>query len=137
MDYEVPYVPGFREHWGNAVFHCPFCHGWEVRDRSLVVYGEGPVAERQARLARAWTDDVTVLAPGEAAGLRRRSRLVEGLGLALTDDGQIETDREGRTSVPGVWAAGDVAVRQQVAIAMGSGHLAGIMAVNELVLGRS
>src|SRR5215204_75238 len=27
MDYQVPDVPGFREHWGRAVFHCPFCHG--------------------------------------------------------------------------------------------------------------
>ena len=28
MDYAVPDVPGFREHWGGQVFHCPFCHGW-------------------------------------------------------------------------------------------------------------
>ncbi len=48
MDYEVPDVPGFLEHWGGAVFHCPFCHGWEVRDRPLVVYGDGTVAEQRA-----------------------------------------------------------------------------------------
>jgi thioredoxin reductase len=38
---EVPDVPGFAELWGGAVFHCPFCHGWEVRDRPVVVYGAG------------------------------------------------------------------------------------------------
>jgi thioredoxin reductase len=164
MDYEVPDVPGFREHWGGAVFHCPFCHGWEVRDRPLVVYGDGEVAEKQAALLRGWTSDVTVVDPGEVAGLqaevgtlkavilrngsevpceavlvhaplRRRGRLPERLGLALTDEGLVEVDGLGRTSVLGVYAAGDVAVApQQVALALGSGHLAGVVAARELLL---
>ena len=167
MDYELPALPGFREHWGGAVFHCPFCHGWEVRDRPLVVCGEGPTAERQTALLSAWSDDVTVVEPGEVAGLkvedeavravvrqdgsevaceavlvhaplRPRGRLPERLGLALNDHGLVEVDAQARTSVPGVYAAGDVAVApQQVAVAMGSGHLAGVAAVRELVLGRS
>jgi thioredoxin reductase len=167
MDYEVPDVPGFREHWGGAVFHCPFCHGWEVRDRPLVVYGEPAVAERQAALLRGWTDDVTVVDPGEVAGLRvedgslravvrhdgseipcegvlvhaplrPRGRLPERLGLELTEQGLVAVDGLARTSVPGVYAAGDVAVApQQVAIALGSGHLAGVVAVRELLLGRA
>ena len=166
MDYEVPDVPGFREHWGGGVFHCPFCHGWEVRDRPLVVYGDGEMAERQLALLRGWSSDVTVVGPGEMAGLRvddgqvravvrrdgsevacdavlvhaplrRRDRLPERLGLSLTEDGFVEVDRLGHTSVPGVYAAGDIAVApQQVAIALGSGHLAGVVAVRELLLGR-
>jgi thioredoxin reductase len=166
MDYEVPDVPGFREHWGRAVFHCPFCHGWEVRDRPLVVYGDGEVAARQAALLKAWTDDVTVVDPGEVAGLRvedaglravvrhdgsevacdgvlvqaplqRRGALPERLGLALTDDGLVTVDAFAHTSVPGVYAAGDLAVApQQVAVALGSGHLAGVVATRELLLGR-
>lgn len=166
MDYEVPDVPGFREHWGGAVFHCPFCHGWEVRDRPVVVYGEDAVAERVVPLLRGWTDDVTVVDPADVAGLRvdggtvqavvrhdgsevaceavlvhaplrRRGRLPEQLGLELTDNGLVAVDGLGSTSVPGVYAAGDIAVApQQVAIAIGSGHLAGAMAVRELLLGR-
>jgi len=166
MDYEVPDVPDFREHWGGAVFHCPFCHGWEVRDRRLVVYGEGAKADMQAALLRGWSSDVTVVAPGEMAGLRvedgtvqavvrrdgsevpceavlvdaplrRRSRLPERLGLELTEQGLVAVDGLSRTSVPGVYAAGDLAVApQQVAIALGSGHLAGVVAVRDLVLGR-
>jgi thioredoxin reductase len=166
MAYEVPDVPGFAELWGGAVFHCPFCHGWEVRDRPVVVYGAGEVAERQAALLAAWTDDVTVVDPGDVAGLRvedgglkavvrndgaevrcdavlvhaplrRRGALTERLGLALTDSGFVSVDGQARTSVPGVYAAGDLAVApQQVAIALGSGHLAGIVATRELLLGR-
>ena len=71
------------------------------------------------------------------APLRRRGRLPERLGLALTDHDLVAVDALGRTSVPGVYAAGDLAVApQQVAIALGSGHLAGVVATRELLLGR-
>jgi thioredoxin reductase len=166
MDYEVPDVPGFSEHWGGAVFHCPFCHGWEVRDRALVVCSEGEVAETQLALLRGWTDDVTLVDPAEVAGLRTedgiiqaivrrdgsevpcdavlvhtpfrpRGDLAERLGLDVTEGGFLAIDAMGHTSVPGVYAAGDVAVApQQVAVALGSGHLAGAVAVRELLLGR-
>ena len=70
------------------------------------------------------------------APLRQRGRLAEALNLELTDEGLIAVDALGHTSVPGVYAAGDVAVApQQVAIAMGSGHTAGLVAVRELLLG--
>ena len=71
------------------------------------------------------------------APLRRRGLLPERLGLALTDDGLVAVDAFARTSVPGVYAAGDLAVApQQVAVALGSGHLAGVAAARELLLGR-
>lgn len=164
MDYQVPDVPGFHEHWGGQVFHCPFCHGWEVRDRKLVVYADSENAKRLAALIGGWSDDVTVVEPGDVVGLRvtdgtvnavvldddsevlcdavlvhaplqRRGRLAEALNLDLTEDGLISVDALGHTSVPGVYAAGDVAVApQQVAIAIGSGHTAALVAVRELLL---
>jgi thioredoxin reductase len=115
---------------------------------------------------RGWTSDVTVVEPGEVAGLRiddgtvravvrhdgsevacdavlvhaplrQRGRLVERLGLELTDEGFVAIDGLTHTSVPGVYAAGDIAVApQQVAIALGSGHTAGLVATRELLLGR-
>jgi thioredoxin reductase len=166
ISYEVPDVPGFAELWGGAVFHCPFCHGWEVRDRPVVVYAEGEIADRLAKLLAGWTDDVTVVDPGDVEGLRmedgalqavvrrdgsevrcdavlvhpqlrRRDALPERLGLELTDADFVAVDGEARTSVPGVYAAGDLAVEpQQVAVALGSGHLAGLVATRELLLGR-
>jgi thioredoxin reductase len=166
MDYEVPDLPGFAELWGGAVFHCPFCHGWEVRDRPIVVCATGEIAERHAKLLTAWTDEVTVVDPADVAELHvedgvlqglvrrdgsevrcdavlvhaplhRRGELPERLGLALTDAGLVAVDSEMRTSVPGVYAVGDLAVApQQVAIALGSGHLAGIVVIRDLLLGR-
>ena len=166
MDYEVPEVPGFAELWGGAVFHCPFCHGWDVRDRTVAVYAEGEMATRLTTLLSAWTDDVIPVEPAQIesarleggvlrslvrtdgteaeceavlvhAGLRRRGQLAEDLGLELTEAGFIAVDAEMHTSLPGAYAAGDVAVApQQVAVAMGSGHTAGLVAVRELLLGR-
>jgi thioredoxin reductase len=166
MTYSVPDVPGFAELWGDAVFHCPFCHGWDVRDRTVAVYGEREVAQRLATLLAAWTDDVTVVDPSEVAGVRvedgvlealvchdgsqvrceavlvhaplqRRDALPERLGLELTEAGFVAVDGQARTSVAGIYAAGDLAFApQQVAIALGSGHLAGLVATRELLLGR-
>ena len=166
MDYEVPDIPGFRELWGDAVFHCPFCHGWEVRDKRVVVCGDEESAGHQSALLGGCCNDISTIDPADVSHLRiedgelravvgadgtempcdavavhtplkQRSALAEKLGVNLTEDGYIETDAMMQTSLPGVFAAGDVSVApQQVAIAMGSGHLAGIMATKELLVGR-
>jgi thioredoxin reductase len=57
---ELPDVPGVRERWGRDVLHCPFCHGWEVRDRPIGILGGSPMSAHQALLWRQWTDDVTL-----------------------------------------------------------------------------
>jgi thioredoxin reductase len=66
MDYRFPDVPGLAERWGASVFHCPFCHGWEVRDRPLAVLDGGASGVHRALLLRAWSDDVTLLTGGPA-----------------------------------------------------------------------
>jgi thioredoxin reductase len=64
MDYRLPELDGVAERWGGSVFHCPFCHGWEMRDRPLGVLNRGPAGAHQALLLRAWSDDVTLLTDG-------------------------------------------------------------------------
>ncbi|MFE2751863.1 NAD(P)/FAD-dependent oxidoreductase [Actinosynnema sp. NPDC059335] len=59
---ELPDVPGLRERWGRDVLHCPYCHGWEVRDRAVGVLATGPMSVHQALLFRQLTADVTVFA---------------------------------------------------------------------------
>lgn len=58
---ELPDVPGLAERWGRDVLHCPYCHGWEVRDRSVAVLATGPMAAHQALLFRQLSDDVVVV----------------------------------------------------------------------------
>ncbi|MFF5114412.1 FAD-dependent oxidoreductase [Streptosporangium sp. NPDC000509] len=56
---ELPEVPGLRERWGREVLHCPYCHGWEVRDQAIGILATGPFAVHQALLWRQWSRDVT------------------------------------------------------------------------------
>ena len=87
MRYRLPDLPGLAELWGDTVFHCPFCHGWEVRDQPLAVLADGAHGPTLARLLRGWSDDVVLLCevpPQEraalaAAGVRVDDREVLGL----------------------------------------------------------
>lgn len=64
MDYRPPDVPGLAELWGRSVFHCPFCHGWEMRDQPLGVLANGERAVHSALLLNGWSDDIVVLTDG-------------------------------------------------------------------------
>jgi thioredoxin reductase len=56
---ELPDVPGLRARWGRDVLHCPYCHGWEIRDQAIGVLACGPLSVHQALLLRQWSADVT------------------------------------------------------------------------------
>ncbi|MCW2912775.1 MAG: thioredoxin reductase [Actinomycetia bacterium] len=45
---ELPEVSGVAERWGRDVLHCPYCHGWEVRDQAIGVLASGPLAVHQS-----------------------------------------------------------------------------------------
>lgn len=82
MDYRHPRLPGMDERWGGSVFHCPFCHGWEVRERPLGVLASGAVGVHGALNLRAWSDRITLLTNGGALTDQQREQLaVGGVGL--------------------------------------------------------
>lgn len=59
---EIPDIPGVRERWGRDLLHCPYCHGWEVRDQPLGVLGTLPGSVDHALLVRQWSNDVVFFA---------------------------------------------------------------------------
>jgi thioredoxin reductase len=59
---ELPEIPGVRERWGRDLLHCPYCHGWEVRDQPVGVLGTLPGSVHHAQLVRQWSDDVVFFA---------------------------------------------------------------------------
>ncbi|KAA1419870.1 NAD(P)/FAD-dependent oxidoreductase [Mumia zhuanghuii] len=93
---ELPDVEGLRERWGRDVVHCPYCHGWEVRDHAIGVLATGPLAVHQALMFRQWSDDVVLfthtgpaLAEEQAEQLSARGiPVVSGTvaGLEVADD---------------------------------------------------
>jgi thioredoxin reductase len=61
---ELPEIEGFAEFWGRGVFHCPYCHGWEVRDQPLAIYGKGEEGLEQALLLTNWSRDLVLCSDG-------------------------------------------------------------------------
>lgn len=93
---ELPDVVGLHERWGRDVLHCPYCHGWEVRDQAIGVLATGPMAVHQAQLFRQLSEDVIVfthttdLSQDQAEELTARQiQIVPGTVTAL----EIESDR--------------------------------------------
>jgi len=182
---ELPDIPGAKERWGRDFLHCPYCHGWEVRDRPLGVLGTRPGSVDHAQLLRQWSDDVVFFAHTypltaddraalQARGIRvvdglvarlsviddrldavqltdgravpraavfvrpalhaREAALIDSLGCDLDEGGFVRHDETGRTSVPGVWVAGNAGnPRAQVITAAGEGSAAAIALNADLV----
>jgi thioredoxin reductase (NADPH) len=57
---ELPDVPGVAEQWGRGVVHCPYCHGWEVRDRVIGVLATSPLAAHQVSLFRQLSERIVL-----------------------------------------------------------------------------
>ena len=83
---EIPDLPGVRERWGRDLLHCPYCHGWEVRDQPLGVLGTNDESVQHALLIRQWSDDVVFfvhtlpLSDDDRDRLRSRDISVVGYG---------------------------------------------------------
>jgi len=126
---ELPDVAGLRERWGRDVLHCPYCHGWEVRDQAIGVLATGPMSAHQALLFSQLSDDVTYfghtappLEAEQAAMLTARGvRVVAGevAALEVSDDDRLTGVR---------LADGTVVAREAVTVATRMRARAGFLA---------
>lgn len=184
---ELPRIPGVRDHWGTLVHHCPYCHGFEVLSKEIVVIG-GPVREmsiKQAGLLRRFSNRVSFATNGieltdterhrleafgitvvegavshvvgeteshvavamaegttiecEAAFIAPRQRpndeLLRRLGCEIDlDSGLVKANEFGQTSVPGVWAAGNVVTPTAQVITAAGAASASAIAINGWLL---
>ncbi len=97
---ELPDIPGLRERWARDVLHCPYCHGYEVRDRKLAVLGGSPAAVRYAQIVRQWSDDVVYVTPPEALEPSERVELAaRGIAIAEGDAQRIVVEGDRLTGV--------------------------------------
>ncbi|MET4097308.1 thioredoxin reductase [Arthrobacter sp. UYCu712] len=79
---ELPDVPGLADRWARDVLHCPYCHGYEVRDQQLGVLGGSPETVRYAQIVRQWAKDVVLFVPAGFLTTLQRSELVaRSIGL--------------------------------------------------------
>jgi thioredoxin reductase len=125
---ELPDVPGLRERWGRDVVHCPFCHGWEVRDQAIGVLASGPMAVHQAALFRQLSDDVVVFKHTVPAfGPDDRARLgALGVEVVSGEVAGLEIDDDALTGVR--LRSGEVVARQALVVAPRFTARAGVLA---------
>lgn len=173
---ELPALPGIDTLWGTSVFHCPYCDGYEIRDKAVAVYGVDQSAFHQLMLIRNLTDNLTLcagdgwtLTPDQRQRLTRhgiqltekpvaaleseqghlrairfadgtsltrdalfirpktthRTTFADDLGCKVDEQNIVQVDSRGRTSVEGVYAAGDLAsAARSVALAVAQGAAA-------------
>ncbi|MFJ9566627.1 NAD(P)/FAD-dependent oxidoreductase [Streptomyces fuscichromogenes] len=127
---ELPPVPGVAERFGRDVLHCPYCHGWEVRDQAFGVLATTPMSVHQALMVTQWSKDVVLflhqvaeadltdddvrrlatagvrVVPGEVTGLRIEHDRLTGVRLA---DGRVH-EREALFVAPRPVPRGDLLV---------------------------
>lgn len=83
----LPDVPGLADAWGDGVYHCPYCHGWELRDQPLLVFGDARAARLAGQLARL-SADVTLISPDQPDDEIRVRHVTGGLaGVRRTGHG--------------------------------------------------
>jgi thioredoxin reductase len=72
---DLPPIPGFDDCYGRSVFHCPYCDGWECRDKRLAVFGRGREAAAMALGLKTWSADLLVCSNGTPVDRKLRGRL--------------------------------------------------------------
>ena len=114
---ELPDVAGLRERWGRDVVHCPYCHGWEVRDRAIGVLATGPMSVHQALLFRQWSDDVTLFTHRAPAPDTEQAERLAARGIAVVT-GEVAALEVAGDRLAGLRLAdGTVIAREVVAVA--------------------
>jgi thioredoxin reductase len=96
----MPDIKGFTECWGISVLHCPYCHGYEVRDEATGVLGNGERGFELVRLISNWTKDLTLFTNGasmltteQADKLREHSIRIVGTEIAELEHAQGQLQR--------------------------------------------
>ncbi len=176
----LPDIQGVIDCYGQSLFNCPFCDGWELRDQPLAVIGADSRIMHLSKMVHTWSQDIVVFTNGASVldpeqqselqekGIRvittpiteleheegklQRVILSDGhaiersggfvmpqflpkatfhdtLGYELNEPGYIQVDAMGRTSVEGLYSAGDSAFNgpSQLIRAAAEGSLSGAM----------
>jgi thioredoxin reductase len=90
MQYCPPDIPGLDRLWGKSVFQCPFCHGWEMRDKRLATLASGAEGVHTALMLRGWSDDVVLITDGAANLSSEERRRLEAMKVSVDERRVVE-----------------------------------------------
>lgn len=112
IDEPMP-LPGSRELWGSSVFQCPYCHGYEVRDRALSFLSPEMGETEWCLLLRSWSRDVMVFTNGAFAPESVCEQKLKAAGIPIEERRIIGLQRTG-PQLTGVIVEGDVVIPRDV-----------------------
>ncbi|KUH84597.1 NAD(P)/FAD-dependent oxidoreductase [Mycobacterium sp. IS-1556] len=107
MQYCPPDLPGLAELWGTSVFQCPFCHGWEMRDKRLATMAAGEEAMHSALMLRGWSDDVVLLTDGRTDLSPADINVLQSANITIDDRRVVELHSDNGQLTAIAFADGD------------------------------
>lgn len=135
VTYKLPDIEGITKLWGNKVWYCPYCDGYEASNKKLLAIGGSDWITHMKEILSSWTSNVTWLNPTEVKSVHSegggvqtqlndgstlyvdevivdifpepRDGIADSLGCVRSDDGRIAVNEKGLTSINDVYAAGD------------------------------
>lgn len=110
----LPSIEGFAELWGSSVFHCPYCHGWEVRDQPLAIYGKGEVAFEQAFMLTGWSHDLVLCSDGAAELSDEQRQQLLNWGIQIREEKIARLDHQAGELTGIVFANNEVLPRRGI-----------------------
>ncbi|NIF04276.1 NAD(P)/FAD-dependent oxidoreductase [Chryseobacterium sp. Tr-659] len=86
----MPDIPGFAECWGISVLHCPYCHGYEVKNEATGILSNGDMAYEFSKLIFNMTKDLTLFTNGRANLSDEQREKLKGNKININED-EIES----------------------------------------------
>ncbi len=81
----MPNIQGFSECWGISVIHCPYCHGYEVKNEKTGILANGDFAFHYAQLIRNWTKDLTILTNGKSTLTQEQTNKINKHNISIIE----------------------------------------------------
>lgn len=82
----LPAVKGIEDFYGTSLFGCPFCDGWEMRDRPLAIISDSQGAFHMAKVASNWTQDLLLCTNGRTTLSENEKRILESKGIKVNEE---------------------------------------------------
>jgi thioredoxin reductase len=83
---ELPEIEGLEALYGTSVHHCPYCDGWEWRDRPLAIYGSGEEGSSLALGLTVWSRDLVLCTNGPSRLSPTELEKLERYRIAVRED---------------------------------------------------
>ena len=115
----LPDIPGIEECYGVTVHHCPYCDGWEERDRAIVVIGQGAAAAGLALSLKTWTQAVTICANGRSRLTARHRQQLADQGIAVREAAIAGVEHDGGHVRRILFTGGDAVACESIFFTLG------------------